>query len=77
MQPITPGIYKHYKGGMYEVIGIGRDEATLEQVVVYNMLYDTEDFPMGSLWVRPLLRFTEDIEVDGVVVPRFSRVSDV
>ncbi len=71
---ITPGTYKHYKGGMYEVIGTGRIEATLEECVIYKMLYETEDFPEGSLWVRPVTVFLEEVEVDGEMVPRFVRV---
>ena len=76
MQPITPGTYKHYKGGVYEVIGIGRIEATLEKCVIYKALYESADFPLGSLWVRPVDVFCEEVEVDGVLVPRFSRVSE-
>lgn len=63
---ITPGIYCHYKGGEYEVIGVGKNEATLEDVVIYKALYDS-----GSIWVRTLKVFEENVEVDGEVVPRF------
>lgn len=76
MHGITPETYKHYKGGTYEVIGIGRIEATLEECVIYKALYETEDFPLGSLWVRPVDVFCEEVEVDGALVPRFSRVSE-
>jgi hypothetical protein len=31
---ITNGIYRHFKGGVYEVIGVGRHSETEEQVVV-------------------------------------------
>ncbi len=76
MKIITPGIYKHYKGGEYEVIGVGRIEATLEECVIYKALYETADFPKGSIWVRPLSVFAEEIEVDGVMVQRFFRISN-
>lgn len=77
MQTITPGTYKHYKGGMYEVIGVGRIEATLEECVMYKSLYETEDFPMGSLWVRPVSDFAGEVDVDGAMVPRFIRLREV
>ncbi len=75
MQNISQGTYKHYKGGEYEVVGVGRIEATMEECVIYKMLYDTEDFPEGSLWVRPVTVFLEEVEVDGITVPRFQKIS--
>jgi cyclomaltodextrinase / maltogenic alpha-amylase / neopullulanase len=77
MQTITPGKYKHYKGGEYEVVGIARDEETLDKLIVYKALYETKDFPKGSLWVRPLEMFMEEVDVEGELVPRFSMISDV
>ncbi len=74
MQNITPGTYQHYKGGQYEVLGIGRIEATLKECVIYKALYKTEDFPERSMWVRPLDEFVEEVEVDGETVSRFTRV---
>lgn len=70
---ISPGTYKHYKGNLYEVIGVGRESETLEPVVVYRALYDSE-FGKNALWVRPLAMFTEKIVVDGKKVTRFERV---
>lgn len=63
------GIYRHYKGSDYEVLGVARHSETEEWHVVYRTLYG--DF---SLWVRPLAMFTEQVEVEGVSVPRFSYV---
>jgi len=37
---INLGIYHHYKGGEYEVVAVGRLEATLEEVVIYKSLYE-------------------------------------
>lgn len=74
MVEITPGIYRHYKGGMYELIGIGRHESTLEKVVIYKMLYETDDFSYGSFWVRSFTLSTGYVEVDGRVVPRFEKI---
>jgi hypothetical protein len=63
---IRPGRYRHYKGNDYEVIGIARHSETDEELVVYRKLYDD-----GSLWVRPLTMFMENVVVDGRTVPRF------
>ena len=68
---IRTGRYRHYKGNEYEVIGIARHSETEEEMVVYRKLYGD-----GSLWVRPLAMFTEDVPVDGRVVPRFAWVGD-
>lgn len=60
------GVYRHYKGKDYEVIAVARHSETEEELVVYRLLYG--DF---SYWVRPLTMFTENIELEGVITPRF------
>ncbi len=62
----VPGIYSHYKGNRYEVLGIAHHSETEESLVVYRALYG--DY---GLWVRPLEMFTETVEVCGEPVPRF------
>jgi len=70
MEELKPGIYRHYKGSDYEVIGCARHSETEEWVVVYRTLYG--DF---SLWVRPLEMFTEEVVLDsGERVARFSPI---
>ena len=64
---IRTGRYRHYKGNDYQVIGIARHSETEEVLVVYRKLYDD-----GSLWVRPLAMFVEDVTIDGQKIPRFS-----
>ncbi len=66
------GKYKHYKGNDYEVVGVAKLEATLEDMVVYRPLYISEH----SLWVRPLSVFTENVEIDGKTMPRFEYVGE-
>jgi hypothetical protein len=61
------GTYRHYKGGLYEVLGIARHSETEEELVVYRALYGE-----GGLWVRPLVMFQESVEVDGRDMPRFT-----
>jgi len=64
---IRPGRYRHYKGNDYQVIGIARHSETEEELVVYRTLYGD-----GSLWVRPLAMFMEDVTVDGRQIQRFT-----
>ena len=66
---ISKGIYKHFKGSLYQVIEVATLSETREQLVVYRTLYG--DY---SMWVRPLTMFQETVEVDGQQVPRFSFV---
>ena len=68
---IKPGIYRHYKGNLYEVTGIARHSETLEDMVVYKALYQSEG---ENLWVRPAQMFGEKVEVDGMSVMRFTFV---
>lgn len=67
---IKPGLYEHYKGNKYQVIGLAQHSEAREYLVVYKALYKG-DFPEDMLWVRPFRMFTENVEVNGKQVPRF------
>ena len=69
LTPIRPGLYRHYKGLMYEVIDTARHSETLEPMVVYRALYGEH-----GLWVRPAAMFSEEVLIDGVMQPRFVKV---
>lgn len=63
------GKYLHSKTGkQYRVLGIALHSETLEEMVVYECLYDN---PRAKLWVRPKKMFLEDIILNGKSVPRF------
>lgn len=66
-----PGIYEHFKGRRYEVVGVARHSETAEDLVVYRPLYGE-----GGLWVRPLAMFLEPVSRDGYEGPRFRRAED-
>lgn len=68
---IKPGKYRHYKGGMYEVIAIAHHSETLEDMVVYRALYGA-----GEIWVRPASMWSEDVSVGEKTVKRFELVSE-
>ena len=63
---LQPGLYRHYKGGLYSVLGVARHSETEESLVVYQPQYGER-----SLWVRPLEMFTEQVMLEGKPVPRF------
>jgi hypothetical protein len=66
MENIKLGIYKHYKGNEYRVLGIATHSETLEKMVVYQALYGTY-----GIWVRPINMWNETVEVNGQQVKRF------
>lgn len=59
---------------MYRVIGVARHSEALEEVVVYQVLYESEDFGKNALWVRPKEMFLKEVLVDGKKVPRFKHI---
>lgn len=69
MKPIPLGVYNHYKGKQYEVVGFAKHSETLEDMVIYKALYGE-----GGTWVRPLSMWENLIEVDGKTVKRFEIV---
>ena len=75
MNELKPGLYRHYKGQSYEVIGLAHHSETLEPLVVYRALYETT-FGKDSLWVRPETMFRGQVTVDGKQVERFRYVGE-
>lgn len=67
---IAPGLYRHYKGQMYEVIDTVRHSETREPMTLYRALYGER-----GLWVRPAAMFHESVTIDGVAQPRFAKVN--
>lgn len=66
---VAQGIYRHYKGDLYQVLHTAHHSETEEALVVYRCLYGEY-----GVWVRPLAMFTETVEVDGKEVPRFELI---
>ena len=66
-----PGLYRHYKGLLYEVVGTARHSESLEPMTLYRALYGAR-----GLWVRPAGMFNEEVVIDGVRQPRFARQPD-
>ena len=68
---IKKGIYRHFKGNMYEVVGMALHSETVEEMVIYKALYGE-----GKTWVRPLAMWNEEVEFEGKKVKRFTFVEE-
>lgn len=68
--------YRHYKNKdhTYEIIGVARHSETLEELVVYKALYESEEFGYSAIWARPKEMFLENVVVDGVEIKRFEKI---
>lgn len=66
---IEPGTYRHFKGALYEVVGIARHSETEQELVVYRPLSGER-----GLWVRPVAMWDETVDRDGYRGPRFVRL---
>jgi hypothetical protein len=66
---LEKGLYKHYKGNLYEVMSTAQHSETEEWMVVYKALYGNE-----GMWVRPYEMFMEKIEIEGELVDRFEKL---
>jgi len=75
MEPlIIDGIYRHYKGKNYRVLGLVRHSETLEELVYYECLYPNAN---GQFWVRPRALFQGTLNVDGTQQPRFAFTGEI
>jgi hypothetical protein len=69
------GMYRHYKGGEYEVLGIALHSETHEELILYRPVRTSKEGPKASFWVRPKEMFFEKVIVDGNPVARFALMS--
>ena len=73
MDEVKLGFYQHFKGMKYRVIGLAKHSETLEDMVIYEALYDN---PVAKIWVRPAKMFAETIEKDGKTFKRFTYLGE-
>jgi hypothetical protein len=71
LTPTAPGLYRHYKGNLYEVLDTVRHSETLEPMTLYRALYGDR-----GLWVRPAAMFADDVLIDGVRQARFFKITE-
>ena len=66
---VIHGLYEHYKGFHYRVLAIAHHTETLEELVIYQALYEEE-----RVWARPVTMFLENVTIDGKILPRFKKI---
>lgn len=71
MEIPAKGVYRHFKGNEYELLGFVRHSETQEEMVLYRALYGD-----GGVWVRPLPMWSERVVRDGYDGPRFAWIRE-
>lgn len=61
---------RHYKGGIYTVIGRGRHSETLEDMIIYRSEKD------GKVWIRPVKMLHDEVQFEGETVLRFQPIDN-
>ena len=54
-------IYRHYKGNIYKIIGLGKHSETCEDMVVYQSV------KTGDVWIRPKSMWNEVVDGNGTL----------
>ena len=68
-EDINIGRYRHFKGGVYDVIGFAKHSETGEKLVIYKSAENPDD-----VWARPYDMFAEIIDRDGQKIKRFAKM---
>lgn len=74
-----PGLYTHFKGGRYCVIGTARHTETGETLVLYHDSETPEEtaWEQNSVHARPLWHFNSLADRDGETIPRWRKETSV
>ena len=68
---VKKGMYKHFKGNLYQVLAVAKHTETGEQLVIYRQISEHNCQTSDQIWARPESMFEEILE-NGQ--PRFRRV---
>ena len=66
-------IWQHFKGGKYQIIAVAKHSETLEDLVIYEALYDNVT---SKCWARPLADFLGTKNIEGKEVQRFKIIEN-
>jgi hypothetical protein len=73
---IKSGFYRHFKGGIYYVIGISYDSETVMPYVVYMHFGMDSLGRNNAIWHRPYEMFVGTKEVEGKIVKRYEFIGE-
>ena len=74
---IQPGLYCHSKSlREYRVLGTAYHSETMEQLVIYQAQYDSDELGPKPMFARPVEMWSELVEIDGQSVPRFVPIEE-
>jgi hypothetical protein len=78
LKKIIFGLYRHFKGKNYDVVGLGMNIETATPMVVYKARYEHEDHGFNSWWVRNKDMFFENVDKpeQHYSGPRFKYIGD-
>jgi len=71
MNPFKTRFFRHYKNKPYRYIGLVRHSETLEEMALYETLYENK---LGTMWVRPKDMFFENVTIEGQSRARFQPI---
>lgn len=66
------GVWKHYKGNLYKVVGLAKNTKTMERSVVYEGILKKNN--QKGMWITPMSDFFKIIDKDGEQIQRFIRI---
>jgi hypothetical protein len=69
---INRGIYKHYKGGHYIILGFGIHEKSLKTCVIYSSIENPT-----QVWIRTVNDWMTEATVVGQSVKRFELINKI
>lgn len=64
--------YEHFKGSLYEVVGLAMHTEDMELMVIYQRVDKDNDVT----WARPISKWIEPVPGESNI-PRFMKVRDV
>lgn len=66
---LKAGLYRHYKGGIYQVLGLAEHSETGEKLVIYVSL---APLPGPRIRARPVVMWNDELQwPDKIIRPRF------